>query len=94
MKISTIDKNEFLFAFEQSLKDAIGYDDNVIDEGMRYAALDGGKRVRPLCVYYGARSCVNFTSVLAGWTFTSTAAQLSSTYSTHAGKRPTSSVLR
>lgn len=56
MKISTIDKNEFLFAFEQSLKDAIGYDDNVIDEGMRYAALDGGKRVRPLCVYYGARS--------------------------------------
>lgn len=43
MKISTIDKNEFLFAFEQSLKDAIGYDDNVIDEGMRYAALDGGK---------------------------------------------------
>lgn len=56
MKISTIDKNEFLFEFEQSLKDAIGYDDNVIDEGMRYAALDGGKRVRPLCVYYGARS--------------------------------------
>lgn len=42
--------------FEQSLKNAIGYGNSVIDEGMRYATLDGGKRVRPLCVYYGARS--------------------------------------
>ncbi len=56
MKISTVDKNEFLFMFEQSLKNAIGEGDSVIDEGMRYAALDGGKRVRPLCVYLGARA--------------------------------------
>ena len=56
MKISTIDKTQFLSMFEQSLKNAIGYGDSVIDEGMRYATLDGGKRVRPLCVYYGARS--------------------------------------
>lgn len=63
MKISTIDKNEFLFMFEQSLKDAIGYGDSVIDEGMRYAALDGGKRVRPLCVYLGARSTTNDAEV-------------------------------
>lgn len=56
MKISTIDKNEFLVMFEQSLKNAIGKGNSVIDEGMRYAALDGGKRVRPLCVYYGARA--------------------------------------
>ena len=56
MKISTIGKNEFLFMVEQSLKNAIGEGNSVIDEGMRYATLDGGKRVRPLCVYYGARS--------------------------------------
>ena len=56
MKISTIDKNEFLVMFEQSLKNAIGDGNSVIDEGMRYAALEGGKRVRPLCVYYGARA--------------------------------------
>ena len=40
---------------EQSLKNAIGYGNFIIDEGMRYATLDGGKRVRPFCVYYGAR---------------------------------------
>lgn len=56
MKISTVDKNEFLSIFEQSLRNAIGYGNSVIDEGMRYATLDGGKRVRPLCVYYGARA--------------------------------------
>ncbi len=56
MKISTIEKNEFLVMFEHSLKNAIGDGNSVIDEGMRYAALDGGKRVRPLCVYFGARA--------------------------------------
>lgn len=56
MKISSIDKHEYLSIFEQSLKNAIGFGASVIDEGMRYAALDGGKRIRPLCVYYGARS--------------------------------------
>ena len=56
MKISTIDKNEFMFMFEQSLRNAIGSGDSIIDEGMRYATLDGGKRIRPLCVYYGARA--------------------------------------
>ena len=43
MKISTIDKNEFLVMFEQSLKNAIGDGNSVIDEGMRYATLEGGK---------------------------------------------------
>lgn len=56
MKISSVNKTEFLAMVEQSLKNAIGYGNFIIDEGMRYATLDGGKRVRPLCVYYGARA--------------------------------------
>ena len=36
-----------------------------------------------------ARSLPNFTSVLAGWTFTSTALSFTSRWSTQAGKRPT-----
>ena len=48
MKISSVNKTEFLAMVEQSLKNAIGYGNFIIDEGMRYATLDGGKRVRPL----------------------------------------------
>lgn len=55
MRISSVNKIEFLAMFEHALKDAVGDDAFTIDEGMRYATLDGGKRVRPMCVYLGAR---------------------------------------
>lgn len=56
MRISETNKTEFLAIFEQELRRCVGEDEFVIDEGMRYATLDGGKRVRPTCVYLGARA--------------------------------------
>lgn len=56
MRISSVNKIEFLAMFEHALKDAVGDDAFTIDEGMRYATLDGGKRVRPMCVYLSARA--------------------------------------
>lgn len=56
MKISSLNRQQFLLAFENALRQTIGEGGFIIDDGMRYAVLDGGKRVRPLCVYFGARS--------------------------------------
>ncbi len=56
MKARDIDVKHFLALFEDRLKDTLSNGDNVLDEGMRYAMLDGGKRVRPTCVFLGALS--------------------------------------
>ncbi len=55
MNIKDYDSKTFLSAFDKALKDTFK-GDTLIDEGMRYAILDGGKRIRPLCVYLGARA--------------------------------------
>lgn len=52
---------DFLTAFEKHLSDTI---DTVcgaspLAEGMRYAVLDGGKRIRPICVYLGASAATD-----------------------------------
>ncbi len=56
MMISQFDEKAFIAEFERELNATLGTSDFILDEGMRYATLDGGKRVRPLCVYYGARA--------------------------------------
>lgn len=56
MKVSEVSRTEFLQAFEKHLAGVLKDRDGVIGEAMRYAALDGGKRIRPLCVYYGAKA--------------------------------------
>ncbi len=63
MNISSLNRQQFLAMFEEALKEALGNGNSLIDEGMRYATLDGGKRVRPLCVYFGARSTGNDADV-------------------------------
>ena len=47
---------EYIALIEKGLKDILNECDASIGEAMRYAVLDGGKRVRPLCVYYGAKA--------------------------------------
>lgn len=56
MKVSQIDTTQYLSIFETRLSQTIGNDGSILGEGMRYACLDGGKRVRPLCVFFGARA--------------------------------------
>lgn len=56
MKIKDIDQNTFISLFENELRDSLSGGSSILDEGMRYAMLDGGKRIRPLCVYFGARA--------------------------------------
>ncbi|MBD5091855.1 MAG: polyprenyl synthetase family protein [Clostridiales bacterium] len=63
---------EYIALIEKELKDILGGCDASIGEAMRYAVLDGGKRVRPLCVYLGAKAvagdidsaCVNDLLIL------------------------------
>ncbi len=49
-----VDKGAFLAHFEKYLADLLSDDKSVLSEVARYCALDGGKRVRPVCVYLGA----------------------------------------
>ncbi len=49
-----IDKAEFLSKFEKYLAALLDGDTSRLDEVARYCALDGGKRIRPVCVYLGA----------------------------------------
>ncbi len=51
--IKDVDRSIYLERFERELKDLL-CGDNVLDAAMRYATLDGGKRVRPTLVYLGA----------------------------------------
>lgn len=56
MDVSSLTAKTFVAAFERELADSIGDESALLDDGMRYAALDGGKRIRPLCVFLGARA--------------------------------------
>lgn len=46
--------NEFIGKVEHGLQSVLGDCEGLTGEAMRYAVTDGGKRVRPFCVYYGA----------------------------------------
>lgn len=56
MVLKDCDNQQFLALFENSVKDLLADGTSLIAEGMRYAVLDGGKRIRPLCVYLGAKA--------------------------------------
>lgn len=56
MKVKDIDQSQFLSGFENALNERLKGAEGMLGEGMRYAMLDGGKRVRPLCVYFGAKA--------------------------------------
>ena len=49
-----VDKTAFLAHFEKYLSGLLVGDSSPLSEIARYCALDGGKRVRPTCVYLGA----------------------------------------
>lgn len=56
MNIADLDNNRFIALFESALADLLGDGDDIIHDGMRYAVSGGGKRVRPLCVFLGAKA--------------------------------------
>ena len=56
MKISEVTREEFLSSFEEYFTAILKDCDGNVGEAMRYATLEGGKRVRPACVYYGAKA--------------------------------------
>ncbi len=57
MRVSDLSRKDFLTAFEEYISNLLKNREGDLGDAMRYAVLDGGKRVRPLCVYYGAK-CV------------------------------------
>lgn len=56
MRVKDCDNQKFLALFEETIGNLLKEGNSIIDEGMRYAVLDGGKRIRPLCVFLGARA--------------------------------------
>lgn len=56
MKAKEVGRTQFLEMFEDRLKTVLSANDGILWEGMRYAMLHGGKRVRPTCVYLGAKA--------------------------------------
>lgn len=56
MRLADCDNSKFLVLFEESLADLLKDGDSIISEGMRYAVSGGGKRIRPLCVFMGAKA--------------------------------------
>lgn len=56
MNFADLDNNKFVALFECALDDLLEDGDDIIHEGMRYAVFGGGKRVRPLCVFLGAKA--------------------------------------
>jgi len=56
MRISDLSYREFSEKFEAFFSDIVVENRCILGESMRYASLDGGKRVRPLCVFLGARA--------------------------------------
>ncbi|MBR4800144.1 MAG: polyprenyl synthetase family protein [Clostridia bacterium] len=56
MKISEISKTEYLASFQEYLERSLSLHGFALEEAMRYATVDGGKRIRPLLVYLGARA--------------------------------------
>ena len=56
MTVKNVNGTEFLRAFEEYFAGVLNDCEGGLGEAMRYATLDGGKRVRPLSVYYGAKA--------------------------------------
>lgn len=56
MTVKNVNGTKFISAFESYFAGVLNDSESSLGEAMRYAALDGGKRVRPLCVYYGAKA--------------------------------------
>ena len=56
MTVKNINGTKFLSAFEEYFSGVLNDCEGALGKAMRYATLDGGKRVRPLCVYYGAKA--------------------------------------
>ena len=56
MTVKNVNGTEFLGAFEEYFAGVLNDCEGGLGEAMRYATLDGGKRVRPLSVYYGAKA--------------------------------------
>lgn len=56
MKVSDLNREEFLSKFEEYLAKTLKDVKGEVGDAMKYATLDGGKRIRPLCVYYGAQA--------------------------------------
>jgi len=56
MKIKDMTREQFSDRFEKYLRQLLSGARGLTGDAMRYASLDGGKRVRPLCVYYGAKA--------------------------------------
>ena len=56
MKLSDISQTEYLFEFQKYLEQNLSKGKFALDEAMKYATLDGGKRIRPLLVMLGVRA--------------------------------------
>ena len=56
MTVKDTDRAQFLNAFEEYFAGVLKDCECGLGEAMRYATLDGGKRVRPLSVFYGAKA--------------------------------------
>lgn len=56
MKVSSLSQSEYLARFQTCLEERLTRGEFALKDAMLYATLDGGKRVRPLCVYFGARA--------------------------------------
>lgn len=56
MKVSSLKQSEYLARFQTYLEERLTRGDFALKDAMLYATLDGGKRIRPLCVYLGARA--------------------------------------
>ncbi len=53
--ISSLDKNGFFAEFEKYVQNWVSEYDGELKEALEYTMLDGGKRIRPLLVFYGAK---------------------------------------
>jgi len=56
MKASSISQKEYLDKFQEYLEANLSHGDFALKDAMLYATVDGGKRVRPLLVFLGARA--------------------------------------
>lgn len=65
MNVKSLNQSQFLSEFENALNERLKDAEGILGEGMRYAMLDGGKRVRPLCVFLGARAVGKYTDANA-----------------------------
>ncbi len=53
--VSSLDKEGFLCAFENYVHDWVSAYKGELKDALEYTMLDGGKRLRPLLVFYGAK---------------------------------------